>query len=305
MPLEFPPLRGMPGRRLATGTLPGMSAAAGRLGPRVTTTTARRHRITVPHSPEHFQVVDRSASTPVILHAPHGGRAIPPEHLGSFVVSAAELEAEKDAMTDHFTDTLVGSITGASAVINGMSRFAVDVERFPDESEEMNAVGMGVLYTHGSRRQEIRRVTEADRAPLLAYFAQYSRRFTELVDATLAVHGRAVIIDVHSYPEQQLPYELHGGGPRAPLCVGSEPFHAAEPFLLAVAESFAQLQARTNTPFAGSYVPLKHYRTDDRVSSVMLEIRRDVYMDEATIAVRPDGFLRLQESLQRLVDRMR
>jgi N-formylglutamate amidohydrolase len=261
--------------------------------------------MTAPHTPEHFRVVDNSASTPVILRAPHGGRAIPPEYLGSFVISEAELEAEKDAMTDHFTDTLVESIIGASAVVNGLSRFAVDVERFPDESEEMNAVGMGVLYTHGSRRQEIRRVADADRGPLLEYFARYSRRFTELVDATLAVHGRAVIIDVHSYPERELPYELHGGGPRAPLCVGSEPFHASEAFLLTVTESFAHLQAQANTPFAGSYVPLKHYRSDDRVSSVMLEIRRDVYMDETSVAVDPNGFLQLQESLQQLVDRMR
>ena len=34
----------------------------------------------------------------------------------------------------------------------------------------------------------------------------------------------------------------------------------------------------------------------------MLEIRRDVYMDEATVTRKPDGFAALQESLQRLVD---
>jgi N-formylglutamate amidohydrolase len=260
--------------------------------------------MTAPHSPEHFRVIDNSARTSVILHAPHGGRHIPPEHVGSYLISLAALEAEKDAMTDHFTDTLVSAVTGASAVINGMSRFAVDVERFPDESEEMNAVGMGVLYTHGSRRQEIRRVTAADEAPLLAFFDEYSRRFTELVDSTLAVHGRAVIIDVHSYPERELPYELHGGGPRAPLCIGSEPFHAPDAFLRAVTESFDHLESRANTPFAGSYVPLKHYSTDARVSSVMLEIRRDVYLDETTVALKPAGFRGLQEALQRLVNRV-
>lgn len=257
-----------------------------------------------PHSPTHVQVTDNSAASPVILHAPHGGRDIPADRLGSYVVSLAELEAEKDVMTDHFTDTLVAAVAGASSMINRMSRFAVDVERFPDESEEMNAVGMGVLYTHGSRGQEIRRVSEADRVPLLAYFDDYSRRFTELVDATLAAHGRAVIIDVHSYPELELPYELHGGGPRAPLCIGSEPFHADDVLLSTVAASFAGLEAQANTPFAGSYVPLKHYRTDARVSSVMLEIRRDTYMNEATVELDPAGFHTLQQGLQRLVDRL-
>lgn len=255
-------------------------------------------------SPTYFQVIDNSAGTPVILHAPHGGRTIPPERLGSYVVTAAELETEKDVMTDHFTDTLVAAVTGASAMINRMSRFAVDVERFPDESEEMNAVGMGVLYTHGSRGQEIRRVSAADKAPLLEYFADYSRRFTDLVDVTLARHGRAVIIDVHSYPELELPYELHGGGHRAPLCIGSEPFHADKAILALVSESFAAFESQANSPFAGAYVPLKHYRTDPRVSSVMLEIRRDTYMTEATVELEPAGFLALQQSLQRLVDRL-
>jgi len=260
--------------------------------------------MTTPHMTTHFRVIDNSASSPVILHAPHGGRTIPPEHLDAYLISLPELEAEKDVMTDHHTNTLVAAITGASAVINDLSRFAVDVERFPDESEEMNAVGMGVLYTHGSRGQEIRRLAAVDEAALLGYFAAYSRRFTELVEATLARHGRAVIIDVHSYPQDELPYELHGGGPRAPLCVGSDPFHASEAFLHSVTASFAGLESAANTPFAGAYVPLKHYRTDARVSSVMLEIRRDVYLDEATVELDEAGFLGLQQSLQRLVDRL-
>ncbi|MCI4656874.1 N-formylglutamate amidohydrolase [Cryobacterium zhongshanensis] len=252
-----------------------------------------------------LRVLDRSGATPVILHAPHGGRSILTAHRGSYVISPAELEAEKGAMTDHFTDVLVESVTGASAVINGLSRFVVDVERFPDDSEELNAAGMGVLYTHGSRRQLIRRLAADDREPLLAYFVEYSARFTALVDATLAAHGRAVIIDVHSYPEHELPYELHGGGFRAPLCVGSEPFHASAALLDAVAESFPGLETRANTPFAGAYVPLKRYQTDARVSSVMLEIRRDVYLTEATLEVKPAGFAAVQESLQGLADRMR
>jgi predicted N-formylglutamate amidohydrolase len=37
-----------------------------------------------------------------------------------------------------------------------------------------------------------------------------------------------------------------------------------------------------NEPFIGTHVPLKQYGTDQRVKSVMIEIRRDLYMDEAT-----------------------
>ena len=37
-----------------------------------------------------------------------------------------------------------------------------------------------------------------------------------------------------------------------------------------------------DTPFSGALVPAKHYRADKRVTAVMIEVRRDLYMDEAT-----------------------
>jgi N-formylglutamate amidohydrolase len=43
-----------------------------------------------------------------------------------------------------------------------------------------------------------------------------------------------------------------------------------------------------NTPFAGALVPLERYRQDQRVHSVMIEVRRDLYMDESTGAMLPD-----------------
>ena len=98
--------------------------------------TVWRHKITNDTENALFRVIDNSAGSPVILHAPHGGRTIPAEYLSSFIISPTELEVEKDVMTDHFTDTLVGALTGASAIINGLSRFAGDVERFPDDTEE-------------------------------------------------------------------------------------------------------------------------------------------------------------------------
>ncbi|MDH6236343.1 N-formylglutamate amidohydrolase [Cryobacterium sp. CG_9.6] len=257
----------------------------------------------------YFRLTDNSATSPVILHAPHGGRLIPAEHLAAYLVSPAELEAEKNVMTDHFTDLLAAGIAGASCMINELSRFAVDVERFADDTEEMNAVGMGVLYTRGSQGQPIRDLARTDQPALMAHFTDYSGALADLVTATLERHGQAFIIDLHSYPEHALPYELHAEQhaeqPRPELCVGFERFHAPADFVHTVTDAFAHLHAFHNGPFAGAYVPLEHYGTDSRVNAVMLEIRRDVYMNEDTLEVKPEPFRELQECLQLLVTVLR
>ncbi len=152
-----------------------------------------------------IRVDDRSQTSPVIVHVPHASRLIPNAFLASFVVGPDEIARELDALTDAATDRIADGAPTASRVQHGLSRLLVDVERFPGDEEEMNAVGMGVLYTHGSRGQELRRPSESDRTALMAYFSAYSRAFADLVERTLDQHGRAVILDLHSYPQSAEP----------------------------------------------------------------------------------------------------
>ena len=249
-----------------------------------------------------FTLTDNSADTPVILHAPHGSRYIPEELKNTFLLSPAALETEKDHMTDHFTNDLVKSIQNGSSLVNGLSRFVVDVERFPDEREEMLAVGMGAFYTQGSQKQQIREQKHTTNHALREFFDAYSEAFTNLVQRTLDIHGRAVIIDVHSYPTEPLPYELHSHEPRPQLDIGADASHTSALLVGEIVKAFGHLGSGINESFHGTYVPLRFYEAkDSRVQSVMLEIRRDTYMDEKSIELLPEGFSALQESLQQLV----
>lgn len=249
-----------------------------------------------------FTLTDHSAESPVILHAPHGSRFIPDELKNTFLLCPAELEAEKDLMTDHFTNDLVSSIHGASSLVNGLSRFVVDVERFPDEREEMLSVGMGAFYTHGSQKQPLREPKHTRNPELRRFFDAYSDAFTELVQRTVDKHGRAVIIDVHSYPTEALPYELHSHEARPQLDIGADTNHTSAVLIGEVIKAFSHLETGINESFHGTYVPLRFYEAKDtRVQSVMLEIRRDTYMDESQVTSNPEGFSALQHSLQKLV----
>jgi N-formylglutamate amidohydrolase len=186
--------------------------------------------------------------------------------------------------------------------VNRLSRLVVDPERFPDEREEMLSVGMGAVYTRTTHRGVLRGA-DADPEPLIErYFRPYAAAMTDAVGERLAAVGRAVIIDVHSYPTGALPYELHGEGPRPPVCLGTDAFHTPPDLPAAAREAFAAIgETGLDSPFGGTYVPLAYYGTDPRVSALMVEIRRDTYMSEPGGPAGP-GLTRLAEALAELVD---
>ncbi|MBZ6104144.1 N-formylglutamate amidohydrolase [Streptomyces olivaceus] len=258
-------------------------------------------------APASFDLVPGAAASPVILHVPHSSRAVPAGVRPGIVLSDAELERELDHMTDAHTAEIAGAAAALAGrtpwrFVNRTSRLVVDPERFPDEREEMAAVGMGAIYTRTSHREALRE-DGTDPGPLIErYFRPYARAMTEAVADRLAATGRAVVLDVHSYPSEPLPYELHGGGPRPPVCLGTDGFHTPPALLAAAREAFAPCgETGLDSPFAGTYVPLDFYGRRAEVGALMVEIRRDTYMTEPGGPAGP-GLPRLAAALAALVD---
>ncbi|MFI2779760.1 N-formylglutamate amidohydrolase [Streptomyces sp. ALB3] len=257
--------------------------------------------------PPPFQLLPGAPGSPVLLHVPHSSRVVPGHVRAGILLDDRALETELDHITDSHTAGLAARALEACGVapwrfVNGLSRLVVDPERFPDDREEMLAAGMGAVYTRTTHGERLR-PPDADPKPLLdRYFHPYARAMTAAVDERLAAAGRAVVIDVHSYPATALPYELHGTGPRPPVCLGTDGFHTP-PWLLARAETAFSAFGGTglNSPFPGTYVPLKHYGTDRRVAALMIEIRRDLYMTEPGGPAGP-GLGALASALAGLVD---
>ena len=235
--------------------------------------------------PPSFAYVPGADGSPVILHVPHSAREIPPHVRAGIVLGDAELERESDHIVDAHTARIAERAAEGSAVrpwrfVNLLSRLVVDPERFPDEREEMRAVGMGAVYTRTTHREVLRDDT-VDPGPLVdRYFRPYARAMTDAVGERLRATGRAVVIDVHSYPSSPLPYELHGDGERPAVCLGTDPFHTPPGLLAAARDAFSGFEVGLDSPFGGAYVPLEYYGVDARVSALMIEVRRDVYMTE-------------------------
>lgn len=239
-----------------------------------------------------YEIVAGDPGSPVVLHVPHSSREVSPDARRSILLDDAALEGELDAMTDAWTDRIAEAARAAAArtaparptpwaFVNRRSRLVVDPERFPDDREEMLAVGMGAVYTRTSQRTPLREDDPAVTRELVdRYFHPYADALTELVQQRLDACATALILDVHSYPTRALPYEVHQDESRPEICLGVDEHHTPPELVEAARVAFAGFGTVTvNEPFHGTYVPLDFYRTDPRVRSLMIEIRRDVYVD--------------------------
>lgn len=255
-------------------------------------------------TPGSFELLPGADDSPVILHVPHSSRRIPTPVRAGIALDDAALERELDHITDAHTAELAAAAARAAEVgpwrfVNRLSRLVVDPERFPDAREEMLSVGMGAVYTRTTHRAPLR-PAGVDPQPLIdRYFHPYAQAMTAAVADRLAVAGRAVVIDVHSYPTARLPYELHGDGPRPAVCLGTDPFHTPPELVTLAERAFGEVGI--DSPFAGTYVPLRFYGEEPRVTALMVEIRRDTYMSEPGGPAGP-GLGRLASALAALVD---
>jgi N-formylglutamate amidohydrolase len=234
-----------------------------------------------------YRVLPGAPDSPVVLHVPHASRELTPRARESILLDDADLAEELDHLTDAHTDLLARRAADAARrrpwiLENAYSRLVVDPERFPDDREEMRAVGMAAVYTRTAHGRVLRGDDPGrDEALLARHYRPYADAATDLVEARLRATGRAVILDVHSYPRRPLPYEPRPHDPRPAVCLGTDAFHTPAPLVTAARDAFAGSgigDVAPDTPFAGCYVPLRHYRRRPTVHALMVEIRRDTYL---------------------------
>ena len=246
------------------------------------------------------------AGAPIIAHVPHASTVIPEEVRAELLLSDEELAGELLRLTDHHTDTLFAGLAelGATSFVNDLSRLVVDPERFLDDSAEpMAPRGQGVVYWLGSRGQRIREASTPVRDRYVAaWYRPYHAALDALVAEQLAVAGESLVIDCHSFPTVPLPSELDQTPGRPDICIGTDELHTPDRLADALEAAFRAegWQVRRNAPYAGTFVPGGFYGRDDRVTSVMIEVRRGLYLDEATGVPSP-AFREVRAAITRAV----
>jgi len=256
---------------------------------------------------QNFEIITGDAESKVILHVPHSATFIPEDARELILLSDEELKAELDEMTDTLTEAVAlkaAELSGSKPwlFINNFSRLVIDPERFPDEREAMNAVGMGAVYQKTSIGTQLRNLDPTLEKQLLDdYFHPYAEALSDLVAQRFAALGEVTLIDVHSYRVNQHPNAINHGQLRPPICIGTDSFHTPEWLIEAAQSAFSIIgENYLNQPYSGTYVPLSFYEKESKITSVMMETRADTFLSEELAP--HDGFETVSKALAKLVD---
>ena len=271
------------------------------------------HQLALWASPEGVYCADASLAPAntlapwVIFHVPHDSTLIPQELRSQFALTDAELAAELIKMTDHLTLALFASgVPGQQVIKAAVSRLVVDVERFEDDRQEtMARRGMGAVYLKTSSGQALRHplAAQARRALIAACYRPHHARLTAATQRCLDAFGQALLIDAHSFPSRPLPYEAADSQLQRPdICIGTDRFHTPQALEEAFVKAFEAdgFRVAVNSPFSGALVPARYHRQDARVSAVMVEVNRSLYLDEAT-GQGSSGFAQMSGRIKRCI----
>ena len=220
--------------------------------------------------------------TNLILHIPHASLRIP--DYSHYLLPRYTVDAEALHLTDLYTDELFAATLGDAVIQAGFCRVYCDVERFDNDAlEPMSRFGMGAAYVRCDDGRELRQLTATQRNEILRnYYEPHHAKLTDAVDAALARVGQARIVDCHSFPDTPLRCSLYQGDAQFDFNIGTDAFHTPLEWIEASVKFFAYRSFRLgiDEPYAGSIVPIKHYNKDNRVKSIMLEINRNLYMND-------------------------
>jgi N-formylglutamate amidohydrolase len=248
----------------------------------------------------------RSPHVPVVAHLPHASTRIPAPIRAEILLSDTELANELLRLTDWHTDDLFAVLGkhGITSFTNRLSRLVFDPERFLDDAlEPMAAQGQGVVYWRGTDGQLLREPNPLLREQRVAeLYRPYHAALDALVAGMLEAFGSCTVLDCHSFPSLPLPSELDQAPDRPDICIGTDAIHTPPVLADALTQAFDTegFRVKRDSPFAGTFVPSGFYGRERRVRSVMVEVRRGLYMDEGTAERRPD-FRDVSAAIERAV----
>lgn len=263
----------------------------------------------------------REARIPVLIAAPHGGRAYPEEiEAGMRNPAIAKLRLE-DRLVDRLAVS-IAEISGAAMLVAHAPRAMLDLNRAPDDLDwSMIEGGRPVGSSHSSANRRARgglglvprrvsgvgeiwrtSLARSDVADRLAGIHEpYHRALKRALDDLRKVWGVALLVDLHSMPPLR---SRHYGERKVEFVIGDRFGVSCDDQLASRALQFLGEQQRGvahNRPYAGGYVLDRHGRPGLDIHALQLEVCRSLYLDARFESASPrmPGLARLLAELVR------
>jgi N-formylglutamate amidohydrolase len=260
----------------------------------------------------------QTAEAPLLIDSPHSGRVYP----GDFETVVPDLVLR--GAEDWQVDDLVAEapLEGATLLAARFPRAYIDPNRRLDDVDPAllegewprplnpgpkSALGIG-LFRHKAN----------DGGPLLAKplsvaglssriercWKPYRQALAETLDALHARHGAVWHIDMHSMKSVGTAITPDGpGAVRPDMVIGDLEGQSCDPaFTRLIVDCLTGLGYRVsvNDPYKGAEIIRVHGRPAENRHSLQIEMKRNLYMDEASIAAN-EGYGKLKADLRRLV----
>ncbi len=242
--------------------------------------------------------------TAVLFASPHSGRAYDPAFVAQTVLDSHSIRSSEDA----YIDQLFGDapLFGAPLLAAIVPRAFIDLNRAPDELDPSViegiaraphnprvSSGLGVIPRVVAGGRAIYRgklaLPEAE-ARIARYWHPYHRALRDLIEATHAQFGEAILIDCHSMPHEAIDGHSRTGASKPDVVLGDRFGAAAGREVMDRVESAfasAGLRVARNAPFAGAFIAQSYGRPTGRRHVVQVEIDRSLYLDEARVELSP------------------
>jgi N-formylglutamate deformylase len=230
-------------------------------------------------------------STPLVVSLPHAGRAIPPELAPRLVERALAVED-----TDWHLERLYAFARdiGASLLVPRLSRYAIDLNRPPEDTPMYPGVNnTGLCPTTAFTGEPIYREGQApDAAEIARRIETWWRPYHAALAAELArvraAHGHAVLFDGHSI-KSELPWLFEGRLPD--LNLGTASGTSCAPSLREAAGAVLRSQDRWTVAvdgrFKGGTITRRYGRPAEHVHALQLEMCWSCYLADES---RPDAW---------------
>ena len=219
----------------------------------------------------------------IILHIPHSSKRIP--DYSYFTNNSDLIKNEIKLLTDHATDRIF-NFTRTDTIIVDFSRIFCDVERLDDENEPMFEFGRGFYYTKTDSGENLREENHINKEKIKnIYYNKHHSKLTYLTDLKLNEFGEVLIIDCHSFPNKPLNSDLMREKNRPDFCIGTDDYHTPDDLTDNLVKNLITkgYSVSINNPYSGTIVSFKHYKKNNNVKSIMIEINRDLYIVDGMV----------------------